>query len=351
MSSNAPRRLLIMPNHDYEHNPPNSKRSPCPALNTLANHGYMQPPTSSRSGKDLSFVEVVNAIVFVYNLSYPLAYVLALSGFLTCGHLKFGFGTSHAPEIPWDPRKWSFLDLIFVPLSICLYILERFLVPRLVLDLSSLSCRGKYKITHDGAFVHPNHVPSTSPEESLVRELVEYASTTREITGELRGGLGLIDLARYHARRLRSVSSPPEPTLASDSISNPDPHSEESANPARNPPSMTSLHLQITQGECSLTWEVLRGHQCHDSASDPTHDRARCMLKARLDGVIPTERLRQWFGEERLPDGWWDSHGVRPSIRVGLLRARVVANFVGQLAKKDGAGYVDGSEGGPVAGK
>lgn len=32
---------LSMEDHEYRHNPPKSKRSPCPALNALANHGYM----------------------------------------------------------------------------------------------------------------------------------------------------------------------------------------------------------------------------------------------------------------------------------------------------------------------
>ena len=40
---------------------------------------------STRNGTNLTFLEVVKAIVFVYNLSYPLAVFLAMAGFLTAG--------------------------------------------------------------------------------------------------------------------------------------------------------------------------------------------------------------------------------------------------------------------------
>ncbi|KAG7377252.1 hypothetical protein PHYBOEH_000978 [Phytophthora boehmeriae] len=46
-------------------------RSPCPALNTLANHGYL-----SRDGKDLTPDIIIQAIVQVYNLDAALAEVL-----------------------------------------------------------------------------------------------------------------------------------------------------------------------------------------------------------------------------------------------------------------------------------
>jgi len=49
--------------------------------------------------------------------------------------------------------------------------------------------------------------------------------------------------------------------------------------------------------------------------------------KKKKESVIPVPRLKEWFGHERLPDGWWD--GVRPSREVGLLEAGKCAKAVG----------------------
>ena len=73
-------------------------RSPCPALNALANHGYMYAVfilisgqtrltgASNRDGRNLTVHALVEAIQHVYNFTKPLAYLLALSGVLLCGN-------------------------------------------------------------------------------------------------------------------------------------------------------------------------------------------------------------------------------------------------------------------------
>jgi hypothetical protein len=83
----------------YAFVPPSASdaRSPCPALNTLANHGYMyaspassSPSLSSRSwrshdGRNLTLAQLVFALQAGYNVSAPLAYFLSLTGLLFCG--------------------------------------------------------------------------------------------------------------------------------------------------------------------------------------------------------------------------------------------------------------------------
>ncbi|EEB88281.1 hypothetical protein MPER_13964, partial [Moniliophthora perniciosa FA553] len=49
-------------------------RSPCPALNALANHGYLP-----RTGKDISLSQLTHAITTVYNMSYALAFLLSFT--------------------------------------------------------------------------------------------------------------------------------------------------------------------------------------------------------------------------------------------------------------------------------
>ncbi|KAF9040868.1 Chloroperoxidase [Panaeolus papilionaceus] len=63
-------------------------RSPCPALNTMANHGYI-----SRDGKNLSASMVKNGLKECYGLSSPLAAFLTYVGFLMIR--KFGKITLH----------------------------------------------------------------------------------------------------------------------------------------------------------------------------------------------------------------------------------------------------------------
>ncbi|RDB30246.1 Chloroperoxidase [Hypsizygus marmoreus] len=55
-------------------------RSPCPALNTLANHGYL-----SRDGRNISVFDLIRGLKNGYGLSTPLAIVLAFGGFILLG--------------------------------------------------------------------------------------------------------------------------------------------------------------------------------------------------------------------------------------------------------------------------
>ncbi|KAL0952863.1 hypothetical protein HGRIS_007083 [Hohenbuehelia grisea] len=73
----------IDPNHLHEYRRPvaGERRSPCPGLNTLANHGYLP-----RSGSDLTLTQLITALQEVYHLSLPLALLLSLTGLLLCGH-------------------------------------------------------------------------------------------------------------------------------------------------------------------------------------------------------------------------------------------------------------------------
>jgi len=269
--------------NDFEAPLPGDSRSPCPALNALANHGYMYVRNpiwrlhlltsiqlSSRSGNDLTFSEVINAIHLVYNISYPLAILLTSVGFLTCGKISW----------PHPSRPSLSATLVLFLMSVL-----SFFIPSWTLDLSALSARGARKITHNASFVHPDSISSTAPDPRMVERLVDYASKIHHPNGNHHSGLSLVDFGRYHAQR--EVSAPAK---------------------------LYSVHEQVALGEGALAWLVLRG-----SDSPAEHSEA----------IVPTERIRQWLGEERLPDDWWDSsHGVRPSRTIGLREARRVANLV-----------------------
>lgn len=54
---------------------------------------------------------------------------------------------------------------------------------------------------------------------------------------------------------------------------------------------LDAIHTQVAAGEASMTWQVMRDEH----------------------GLVSAEKLRQWFGEDRLPDDF-----TRPAVQVGL---------------------------------
>ncbi|KAK0455674.1 Chloroperoxidase [Desarmillaria tabescens] len=63
--------------HEYRPPQPGDSRSVCPALNTMANHGYIP-----RDGKNLTIPTIVSGLKACYGLSTGLAAFLTIGGFL-----------------------------------------------------------------------------------------------------------------------------------------------------------------------------------------------------------------------------------------------------------------------------
>jgi len=85
--------------HPYQAPGPNDQRGPCPALNTLANHGYLP-----RNGV-ASFEQIVVAVREGFNMEYKLAAALAGFGMLSRGNayldlLSIGGPTKGVPPLP-----------------------------------------------------------------------------------------------------------------------------------------------------------------------------------------------------------------------------------------------------------
>lgn len=79
---------------------------------------------------------------------------------------------------------------------------------------------------------------------------------------------------------------------------------------------LDTIHEQIALGESALTWLLFSEENVTETETSSTSD-------ISIDRAIPLSFLAQWFGEERIPDGW-----VRPYKTVGLLDARKVADRV-----------------------
>jgi len=220
----------------------------------------------------------------VYNLSYLLSALLTLAGFLTCGKVTF---KTQAPASPSSPNSLGWKTAIGNGS------LVRLLKARWTLDLADLSVQGPFKIAHEASLVHiprSDGTPAASaaiPDIGLCSSLILSAENARDTRGARnRGGLGLMGLSHIQSKRLQA-----------------------------NPRPLNGLHMQISNGECALTWLV---------------------LKAPGGGsAMSARKLKRWFQDERLPRGWWGAGetGARPRKTIGLWRARKVANWVGEMKK------------------
>ncbi|EGN92653.1 hypothetical protein SERLA73DRAFT_117101 [Serpula lacrymans var. lacrymans S7.3] len=201
------------------------RRAPCPALNAMANHGYLP-----HNGKNIGLWQLILALRQVYNLSFPLAAFLALAGMFLCGHA-------------------------------------------LHLDLDALAAHNK--IEHDASLVHGDtemgqHMAPTCVDSRLLQSFLAQADT--------KTGMSLKGFAKLRIQRERGLKRP-----------------------------LDMVHAAIGKGEVGLSWLLLKED----------------------NGRIPYTRLYQWYGEERLPDGWH-----KPSHEVGLLQARQKANEVAAFMRQ-----------------
>jgi hypothetical protein len=143
----------------------------------------------------------------VYNISKPLAIIIATAGYVLSGHMSLSFRSTTSSST-WFPRphvQWR-------------------------LSLSSLSAFGPgIKIAHNAALVHPNGIPSHAPSCKLAAQLNAYA--------ESHNGISLQDFADIHASKLKRLAHP-----------------------------MSTFHEQIALGEYGLSWALMRTKQLPTAA-------------------------------------------------------------------------------------
>ncbi|KAM6489369.1 Chloroperoxidase [Amanita muscaria] len=77
------RRCPVSGEHEYCPPQEGDSRSPCPALNAMANHGYIP-----RDGQKITVIDLVKGLRGCYGLSLPLAIVLAFGGFFLLKRVK-----------------------------------------------------------------------------------------------------------------------------------------------------------------------------------------------------------------------------------------------------------------------
>lgn len=224
-------------------------RSPCPALNALANHGYLYvfflttsqwsftncsiicllSPNSPRNGKRISVPQLVRAMHNIYRTSFPLSIFLSVVGAALCGN------------------GWY-------------------------INLDDLALHNK--IEHDASLTHANAGPEnvyapSVPDPSLIEQMLALSPGDH---------LTLDDLIAYRAIRDSTLSTP-----------------------------LSFSHRTIAFGEIAFIYELFADEQ-------------KC---------IPKQLVRQWFAEERLPDGW-----SGPSSSLSLWHTTVNNQHIQAAVKK-----------------
>jgi Peroxidase, family 2 len=141
------------------------------------------------------------------------------------------------------------------------------------IDLEDLALHNK--IEHDASLTHANAFPGgkyapVNVDHELLQNLLDVSKDSNYLT--------LDDLVQTRAARDASLDQP-----------------------------LSLLHSAISRGEVALTVQTL----------------------ANSEGRISKQFIREWFGEQRFPQGWY-----KPTTMIGLISTTRLANLVGELVKK-----------------
>ncbi|KAF9021998.1 Cloroperoxidase [Hymenopellis radicata] len=181
----TPPRLLSDDAHAFRAPLASDVRSVCPALNTMANHGYMLP----RSGRDITIPQLITGLRTCYGLSAALAFLLSVGGMLITGH----FWSSDLYHIGRHNRIEHDASLVHLdtPLG------ERYgpiAIQKDLVEALKDDVRGEEgKVANDDDFARmrirrekeTGHVPLPSVRDAFARA---EAASILEVFGEIRPG-------------------------------------------------------------------------------------------------------------------------------------------------------------------
>ncbi|KZT38110.1 Cloroperoxidase [Sistotremastrum suecicum HHB10207 ss-3] len=256
---------------------PTDSRSPCPALNVLANHNYIP-----HNGLDISPLQLIRALQTVYNASLPFSIFITLAGLWTAGYIKW---------TPWPKLRIRSLHALAAHNVIehdASLVHENALPihPSLKSTFSSYDSKSPYPppsiSTHQGKLFAP-----TSPSPSLLAALLSDCTTPHPTSPH--PGLGMSDIKRARQRRDKAIS-PPSTKL-------------------------DFIHEAFAWGESAKIMCVLGVGNFDDDDDNEGSGR-----------VVSAERIKAWLGEERLPDDW-----TRPEP-FGILKTNNVKGLIQKAA-------------------
>jgi hypothetical protein len=270
----------------------NDLRSPCPALNTLANHSYLP-----HDGRNISASTLYNALKEGFGVSTPLAFVLTYGGFFLL-------------------RQWGAITLA---------------------DLGRHDC-----IEHDASLVHRNtyKFKEYAPHEvvpELVADLCDsvislHKSQQPSVIGEEPTVPLMTAQDVGYLRHVRERSSPPlDPVHAEIARGEMAILLGAFAAKPRSPFTfqailLTLLSLILPLLGLSFIYERLQSRADRQALLHGRNDPTEIVEQ---DG-IPLDRLREFFLEETFPNGW------RPARTTGLLETVYRSTMIREAYNKLG---------------
>ena len=228
----------------------------------------------------------------MYNISTPLACLLSTFAFVLCG--SWTVTPRALPSQRWPENDVSQISRPSPTL------LDLVPFPRVKLDLHDLAKHGSLRIEHDGSLAHKDAMPGAkfapiTPDPSLVVDLTEtsQAISLHAASGEMkyRGknsttDMTLEDVALARFNRNTTLETP-----------------------------LSAFHSRLALSECALLLSVMAKHPTNNSEN------------AQKKPFVPRKWVKEWFGEERLPDDW-----VSPVHPVGLRTVgKVVKEVVAEV--------------------
>lgn len=238
--------------HAYIAPGPEDVRSPCPFLNTLANHGHLP-----RNGKNITPFKLFSAIETVYGLSKPLSGLIAFGGFF----LLHQHPVTSLDDLKPDARELLEPKGIVHALN-SLESLAHNAIKYRELDLVQIGAHNH--IEHDASITHDDIASLQAEFASPVNNLTLFDAFMKDSASGTH--IDVTDFGRVRARRERESHAATGRTI-------------------------DSLHSNIARAEASLTISIFG--ETATTAGSPWEGPG-----------IPIDTIRQFWWEERLPAGW-----------------------------------------------
>ncbi|KAJ3757453.1 Chloroperoxidase [Lentinula raphanica] len=219
-------------------------RSVCPALNTMANHGFIP-----RDGRNLTFSVLFHGLKACYGLSTPLAIVLVTGGFLL---------------IKRSPIRIPFLS------NLPLFRAKNpdgSLSPAGVIDLHLIGLHDG--VEHDASLVHLN-----TPDGQKYGPVQIQEDWVPMLVGDIQPPVGNQEEPLRHHQR------------------------DATADTVILPKKLDGVHAEIARGEMAIILGVWNSK--YQSKTDKKQDKSDKAVSEKQG--IPLSWLLQWLAEERLPD-------------------------------------------------
>ncbi|ESK89805.1 hypothetical protein Moror_16790 [Moniliophthora roreri MCA 2997] len=312
--------------HEYREPQPEDVRSVCPALNAMANHGYIP-----RDGKNLTFKVIFRGLKACYGLSTPLALVLTTGGFLLIKRSPVGlpFGLNKILAVRNPDGSTSTPGVI---------------------DLKLIGKHGG--VEHDASLVHVDCekgslYPSIQIQENWVENVIGDILPKVEGYDDEKKSISLstpttpvheTNKKQNHSREpsgtssVTAVDSDSGSTLSSSSswrkyVTNP--YSDilvSCADVGRmrarrqreiSPKKLGAVHEEIARGEMAIILGVWEQETYVENLDGEKNGGVTVKKKG-----IPLPHLLTWLGEERLPEGWRPDHVQ--SLRGTVKRSKLI---------------------------